>query len=87
MGPTVCKTQQQTTKITATKDIVKTCVQLYMVPTLFISIFSLQDLRQELKSEISGKFENLVLALLETPVKFDTKEVHDAISVCMKPFH
>lgn len=36
-------------------------------------------LRDELKSEISGNFENLVLALLETPVNYDARELKDAI--------
>ena len=44
-------------------------------------IFLLQDLRSELKSELSGKFEKLVLALLELPRDYDAKELHDAISV------
>lgn len=38
-----------------------------------------KDLKAELKSEISGKFEDLVLALLETPVNYDAKECRDAI--------
>ena len=49
--------------------------------------FVSQDLRQELQSEISGKFKDLVLALLDSPIVFDSKEMHDAISVCMKHYH
>ncbi|XP_052777924.1 annexin A6-like [Mya arenaria] len=38
-----------------------------------------KDLRSELKSEISGRFEDLVLALLETPVNYDARELKAAI--------
>lgn len=40
-----------------------------------------QDLKAELKSEISGNFEKLVLDLLETPVNYDAKELKGAIKV------
>ncbi|XP_052271787.1 annexin A13-like [Dreissena polymorpha] len=38
-----------------------------------------KNLPAELKSEISGNFENLVLALLETPANYDAKEIKFAI--------
>ncbi|KAH3698334.1 annexin-B12-like [Dreissena polymorpha] len=38
-----------------------------------------KDLRDELKSEISGNFLNLCLALLEIPVNYDAKEIKNAI--------
>jgi len=38
-------------------------------------------LKDELKSEIGGNFEKLVLPLLELPVNYDAKELHDAIKV------
>ena len=40
-----------------------------------------QDLKTELKSELGGKFEDLVLALLEPITHYDAKEIHNAISV------
>ena len=61
-----------------------------MIKALFtqakVSLHSfLQDLRAELKSEISGRFEDLVLSLLETPVNFDAKQLKGAIKVCGLP--
>lgn len=37
---------------------------------------------KDLKSELSGNFEKLVLAMLKTPAQFDAAELHDAIKVC-----
>ncbi len=42
----------------------------------------LQDLVKDLKSELSGNFENLVLAMLKTPAQFDAYELKEAIKVC-----
>uniref|UniRef100_A0AC34GJD0 Annexin n=1 Tax=Panagrolaimus sp. ES5 TaxID=591445 RepID=A0AC34GJD0_9BILA len=39
-----------------------------------------KDLGDKLKSELSGDFEDLVLALMETPVRFDAHSLHKAIS-------
>ncbi|XP_060748879.1 annexin A4-like isoform X2 [Tachysurus vachellii] len=39
-----------------------------------------KDLFHDIKSEISGNFENLVLAMLKSPGQFDASELHDAIS-------
>ena len=38
---------------------------------------------KDLKSELSGNFENTILALMKTPVLFDTYEIKEAIKVCM----
>ncbi|XP_052776735.1 annexin A11-like [Mya arenaria] len=38
-----------------------------------------KDLRSELMSEISGRLQDLVLALLETPVNYDARELKAAI--------
>ncbi|KAF4071554.1 hypothetical protein AMELA_G00274800 [Ameiurus melas] len=38
-----------------------------------------KDLMQELKSELTGKFETLILALLETPTMYDVKCLKHAI--------
>lgn len=42
----------------------------------------LQDLIKDLKSELSGNFEKLVLAMLKTPAQFDAYELKEAIKVC-----
>uniref|UniRef100_A0A8C1AXN0 Annexin n=1 Tax=Cyprinus carpio carpio TaxID=630221 RepID=A0A8C1AXN0_CYPCA len=39
----------------------------------------LQDLIKDLKSELSGNFEKLVLAMLKTPAQFDAYELKEAI--------
>lgn len=38
-----------------------------------------KDLIESLKSEVSGKFERLIIALLYPPSKYDAKELHDAV--------
>lgn len=38
-----------------------------------------KDLIQELKSELSGNFEDVILALLMDPVEYDAKCLHDAM--------
>ncbi|XP_055955975.1 annexin A11 isoform X1 [Patella vulgata] len=38
-----------------------------------------KDLRKELKSELSGKFEDVVLALLDPPRVYDAKQIKQAI--------
>lgn len=49
---------------------------------LFLSFFfSLQDLLKDLKSELTGNFEKLVLAMMMTPAQFDAAELREAIKV------
>uniref|UniRef100_A0A669DLW6 Annexin n=1 Tax=Oreochromis niloticus TaxID=8128 RepID=A0A669DLW6_ORENI len=40
-----------------------------------------KDLTKDLKSELTGNFENLVLAMLKTPAYFDASELREAIKV------
>jgi hypothetical protein len=40
-----------------------------------------QDLFHDLKSELTGSFEKLAIAMLQTPAKFDASELKEAISV------
>lgn len=43
--------------------------------------FLFQDLVKDLKSELSGNFERLVLAMLKTPAEYDAYELYSAIKV------
>ncbi|GAA6073567.1 annexin A4-like [Tachysurus ichikawai] len=43
-----------------------------------------KDLVHDIKSEISGNFENLVLAMLKSPGQFDASELHHAIAVSVQ---
>ncbi|XP_067103465.1 annexin A6 isoform X1 [Osmerus mordax] len=38
-----------------------------------------QDLIDDLKYELTGKFERLIVSLMRTPAQHDAKEIHDAI--------
>lgn len=45
----------------------------------FFTLF--QDLFRDLKSELTGNFEDLVLSMLKTPTQFDASELREAIKV------
>lgn len=40
-----------------------------------------QDLIEDLKYELTGKFERLIVSLMRTPAYLDAKEIHDAVKV------
>lgn len=45
-------------------------------------LLSPQDLIEDLKYELTGKFERLIVSLMRTPPYHDAKEIHDAVKVC-----
>ena len=40
-----------------------------------------QDLIEDLKYELTGKFERLIVCLMRAPAYHDAKEIHDAVKV------
>lgn len=53
-----------------------------LIILILCGVFFFQDLIKDLKSELSGNFEKLVLAMLKTPAQFDASELREAIKVC-----
>uniref|UniRef100_A0A8D0L6S7 Annexin n=1 Tax=Sphenodon punctatus TaxID=8508 RepID=A0A8D0L6S7_SPHPU len=56
----------------------KSNMQRQQIATSFKQQFG-KDLVSSLKSELSGKFERLIAALMYPPSKYDAKELHDAV--------
>lgn len=44
-------------------------------------LLSQQDLIEDLKYELTGKFERLIVSLMRTPAYHDAKEINDAVKV------
>lgn len=44
-----------------------------------------QDLIDDLKYELTGKFERLIVSLMRTSAYHDAKEIHDAVKVSHLP--
>ncbi|VDN20293.1 unnamed protein product [Gongylonema pulchrum] len=42
-----------------------------------------KDLSEELKKELSGDFEDVILALMDTPTKYDAMQLQKAMKVCL----
>lgn len=49
--------------------------------SLVLICFILKDLIHDLKSELTGNFENLVLAMMMSPAHFAASELREAIKV------
>lgn len=47
----------------------------------YVTLFHYQDLIEDLKYELTGKFERLIVSLMRTPAYLDAKEIHDAVKV------
>lgn len=45
-----------------------------------------KDLMSDLKSELSGDFENLILALMEPPARYDAQQLRKAMQVPVYQF-
>ena len=46
-----------------------------------VFLFIAQDLLQELKSALSGHFEDVIVALMMTPTEYDAYELRQALKV------
>lgn len=56
----------------------RTNVQRQQIAKSFKAQFG-KDLTETLKSELSGKFERLIVALMYPPYRYEAKELHDAM--------
>lgn len=55
----------------------------YCVLLWLSNLWIVQDLIADLKSELSGHFEDVVLGLMMTPAEYDASEVYKAIKVLL----
>ncbi len=55
--------------------------QIWVFLTFYYDLYVLQDLIKDLKSEISGNFEDLALDLLTPAAEYDAKCIEEAMEV------
>uniref|UniRef100_A0A914ZVP3 Annexin n=1 Tax=Parascaris univalens TaxID=6257 RepID=A0A914ZVP3_PARUN len=56
--------------------------QRQQISIAFKSMYG-KDLLKDLKSELTGDFEDLILALMEPPARYDAQQLHKAIAVSL----
>ncbi|KAG5865474.1 hypothetical protein JTB14_008331 [Gonioctena quinquepunctata] len=57
----------------------RTNEQRRMIPKTYKTMFG-QDMIEDIKSDLGGDFEDVILALMREPIEFQAKELHHAIS-------
>ena len=55
----------------------------HIQPTYIIYCYVYQDLLRDLKSELSGNFENVIVAVMDAKVLYDAKCLRGAMKVSM----
>lgn len=61
----------------------RTNAQRQEIKTRFKTVLG-RDLAKDIKSETSGDFRDTLLALLETPLDYDVRQLREAVDVCAR---